>query len=677
MPIVDHKLASQRLQVQGGNRGLNPVLFDTSAAARIRAPQIDPNAANVQFTPVQPGRVGIKTPLEATAEGASKLMEVWGNAATQYADRQATVEASQAMAQAKGMYQRLLHGTTGDDGKYVPGYLGTKFDDAVKVYTGTIKQMQDQQTQILQQLSPAARAKAAVPLMELYDSTFAQVATHRNQEFGELEKRSYNQKSEHESESIAVFMDTTAAAAYQAYQAGDTEAYTAIAQQIEQRIDAAVQRRYAGIHNAPADADPANDAVVDIYKSILARPQGITKALAYKPILDTYVTSTDAVTAIDKAFNDARERSLKELEYGVKIANAQDAQRALEYRSTLREIGRQSAIAGAPIASLMPEPLRDNPDAYEEAQGMADLAARSKTNKRAEQDIVTIALREQWSADFAETEINRRQGITDPMDDKYIMLSTEAYSQIEAGHRAGFDKFYSYYGDKIQEDARLWFTMVDKTGSTISLDSEMGKDELRNLTTDVLNAMSGVLQDPKATKADRDKAYEEAKLRVISGRDIDSRFTFEPSSQRLPAPAHLFNLAEFTPLADQNIQEPLAYYSKLKEHDYISPKYIKDPSLLEQIKLIMDDPRTDEQVVNAQANAVVEAFLAVQRTLLEQNEVSAAAMQRWTGADYQTLMLRFFNDVFTGQRKTFRSQTQEQMGRMKNKMQAGASKEAN
>ena len=81
MPTIDHRLASQRLQVQGGNRSLNPVLFDTSAAARVRAPQIDPNAANVQFTPVQPGQVGIKTPLEATAEGASKLMEVWGSAA--------------------------------------------------------------------------------------------------------------------------------------------------------------------------------------------------------------------------------------------------------------------------------------------------------------------------------------------------------------------------------------------------------------------------------------------------------------------------------------------------------------------------------------------------------------------------------------------------------------------
>ena len=198
MSTIDHRLASQRLQVQGGNRGLNPVLFDTSAAARVRAPQIDPNAANVQFTPVQPGQVGIKTPLEATAEGASKLMEVWGNAATQYADRQHELDANLALQQIQENHQRTLYG---DDNN--PGYLQSALEDSRTRFKPTLDTLDRYDQEILKSLAPGARAKAVSQYYTMREQTRRKAIEHRHAQDTELEKRMYQAGADSQSHQLA------------------------------------------------------------------------------------------------------------------------------------------------------------------------------------------------------------------------------------------------------------------------------------------------------------------------------------------------------------------------------------------------------------------------------------------------------------------------------------------
>ena len=661
MPTIDHRLASQRLQVQGGHRGLNPVLFDTSAAARVRAPQIDPNAANVQFTPVQPGQVGIKTPLEATAEGASKLMEVWGNAATQYADRQHELDASIAISQIKQSHQAYLYGSVDQNGERIPGFLDTRLDETRKGYAGLLKQLDQSNVQILQQLSPGARTKAALQAQSMREDTLQVALKHRQTEEVELEKRAYNQRSEIESDEIAAVIDQSAGAMYGAIEAKDANTQATLGAQIKMRIEAAVERRYAGLHNAPANADPANDAVVDIYKSILARPNGIVKALAYKPVLDQYVTSTEARTAIGTAFNTAREHSLKALEYNARVQEALDKDYAVRIDDQINSAAAQAAKTNRAPAEFMPPGALQSPTVVEKLNKRTDELRGSIYDRMKVEDLTTYAMLHGLTARQAQDEYKP--------DDKMVALEPADISKIDGMMRAGMDKNYQHYGNRVETDISSWLKIMAKDGvSTIPMESEIGQSAMQLMKNEMLGLMQTKLQDPKTTRADLDTLYNTSLNALLSGQIIDIPFVFEPASAKLPKHSHIFNNAGLAELANLNEQDPSKYYEKLKV--YATPEYVKSPEVLEQIKLIMADTNTDEETLNYKANAVAQLFFEAQRSSLAKNGVDGAMMNRWDGDTYRTLMTRFFNDLFTGQRKSFKEQIQQKTDTLKQKMGA-------
>lgn len=292
MPALDHKLASQRIRHQGGNRGLNSVLFDTSAAARVRAPQIDPNAANVQFTPVQPGQVGIKTPLEATAEGASKLMEVWGNAATQYADRQHELDANLALQQIQENHQRTLYGDETN-----PGYLQSALEDSRKRFKPTLDTLDQHDQEILKSLAPGARVKAVSQYYTLREQTRRKAIEHRHAQDTELEKRMYLAGADSRSHQLAQELITNFADFPDMTFEDQKAFYEPIFGAIQQEND----RRASKMQYAPPGTNFSSSTIEDVMRNLLtsADPKALPLAEALWPHLEK---SMDDPTGREKVY---------------------------------------------------------------------------------------------------------------------------------------------------------------------------------------------------------------------------------------------------------------------------------------------------------------------------------------------------------------------------------------
>ena len=336
MPTIDHKLASQRLQVQGGHRGLNPVLFDTSAAGHIRAPQIDPNAANVHYTPVQPGQVGIKTPLEATAEGASKLMEVWGNAATQYADRQHELDANLALQRIQENHQRTLYG---DDNN--PGYLQSALEDSRTRFKPTLDALDQHDQEILKSLAPGARAKAVSQYYTMREQTRRKAIEHRHAQDTELEKRMYQAGADSRSHQLAQELITNFADFPDMTFEDQKAFYEPIFGAIQQEND----RRASKMQYAPPDTNFSSSTIEDVMRNLLtsADPKALPLAEALWPHLEK---SMDDPTGREKVYKLMLEAySKKNLKTKVDLETS-------ELRLEVQSEGARLDIAAETIARL-------------------------------------------------------------------------------------------------------------------------------------------------------------------------------------------------------------------------------------------------------------------------------------------------------------------------------------
>lgn len=653
MPTIDHKLASQRLQVQGGHRGLNPVLFDTSAAARVRAPQIDPNAANVQFTPVQPGQVGIKTPLEATAEGASKLMAVWSDAATKYADRQHELDATLAISQIKQSHQAYLYGSVDADGKRTEGFLDTRLADTTKGYSGLLKQLDQSTIQILQQLSPGARAKAAIRAQELREQTLQEALKHRQNEEFELNKRVYTMQSEREGETIATTIIDNAAQMHLAISNGDTATQQTITDNLLARMQAGVVRRSESLQYAPLTADPANDIIVDTVQSVLAQENGLIKIAPFVGFINEHISSTDARVAVEKAFTEARDRQLKLADHTNRLGEINDRTRQRLYKETIHGAAKKAVETGKPVLTYLPDNIKNDPDLVSEAQRAKDTFEEAGTDPALQADAITYAALH--NLDPAQTE------------EEYGVPLTEASINIIRSNRENArNQQYQYYGERVKKDISEWLAILDKDGQNmIPMDSGISKSSVGMFVSETLNGMAEVLQNPKATKADLEATYQKAFVDTLSGKNVDLPFVFEPFTVPLPEPAHVYKNARLFELADANEIKPELYLDRLKQ--YATTEYVKDPETLVLIKGIIADPKAPPEI---KATAAVELFFNAQTSLLEKNGANATAMQRWTGATYTTLMTRFFNDLFSGRNKTLQEKLEEQTDRMRGKASA-------
>jgi len=100
------KLPSIGVQTGNTSRGmLNPVLVDgSSAVSSIRAPYINPNAANIRRTDMPVPKIIVS---DAPA-AAANMAQVWTNAAMDYHDRQATARAEENMISAQDQMTSLF-----------------------------------------------------------------------------------------------------------------------------------------------------------------------------------------------------------------------------------------------------------------------------------------------------------------------------------------------------------------------------------------------------------------------------------------------------------------------------------------------------------------------------------------------------------------------------------------
>ena len=326
MPAIDHKLASQRIQYQGGNRGLNPVLFDTSAAARVQAPQINPNAANVQYTPVQPGQVGIKTPLEATAEGASKLMAVWSDAATKYADRQHELDATRALQQIQQNHQFALYG---DEKR--PGYLLSATDEARDKFGPTLEQVTKTDQEILQALPPGARAKAAIKYYDMREQLSQEMIKHRHKEEIITLKNNYQWSADANSQDIAQILLGTY---YNFGSLSGEEQIAAIDSVIMPMLQEENARRAQIRQYAPAGTNFNSTTAIDVMQQLITSsdPAALGLAEAIWPHLDSKIDDMDGRTKIHKLFLETYGKSNAKLRADLERDELQNKRQAEDLR---------------------------------------------------------------------------------------------------------------------------------------------------------------------------------------------------------------------------------------------------------------------------------------------------------------------------------------------------------
>lgn len=171
MPLLDYKLASERIQYKGQSPGLKPSLINPGAGvgAFTSPPQLDINAGNIQFTPVRPPPVGYEEPNAMGAKASAELLKVWSTSAFQFQEKEDTVTAQAVHSQIQAGYDVLLRG----DGTR-PGYLSSSVvstsPEAYKRISDDYRKLiadADSFTRLtLAEVTPNARMKAANAIMD-------------------------------------------------------------------------------------------------------------------------------------------------------------------------------------------------------------------------------------------------------------------------------------------------------------------------------------------------------------------------------------------------------------------------------------------------------------------------------------------------------------------------------
>lgn len=170
-----YRAASTRLEpVTLGGR-LAPVTLQQGGGASVRAPQVNPNAGNVTFTPVPVPQPVIDNTIDAVGKFAGIAME----AAFRYEDREATVFADDAKVKYSAEMRDLFFGREEENGRLTPGYGDTQTVAATKGHGSFEERVQDRYDEILENMEPRVRAKALVGMSAVRATALNRGAKHR------------------------------------------------------------------------------------------------------------------------------------------------------------------------------------------------------------------------------------------------------------------------------------------------------------------------------------------------------------------------------------------------------------------------------------------------------------------------------------------------------------------
>lgn len=321
MPKVDYNLSTQRVDTGGQSPGLRPVLFNGAASAQnLRAPQINPNAANVEFTPVTPPRVGIADPLAVGIASAGILFDTWNKAAADYRDKQDAMAATLAVEQAQEATDAIINGRTNPDGSFSPGYTSAKMKQATDFYPFAVGEVDKQHAQIMASLDPNVRAKAAAKMLDIRRQAMNTIGKHRLSEEEAFGKRDYESTGNHEVKMLADEMFLALKPVLGDFTSLPVEEQRKAIQPFLDKAEAEVTRRSQNIQYAPPTADPANDTYVDVIRYLYTQPDGGNLvADALMPMMSDYITSADGREKVYKAMGDYYKQSLERRAYKLKV----------------------------------------------------------------------------------------------------------------------------------------------------------------------------------------------------------------------------------------------------------------------------------------------------------------------------------------------------------------------
>lgn len=644
MPTIDHKLASQRLQVQGGHRGLNPVLFDTSAAGHIRAPQIDPNAANVHYTPVQPGQVGIKTPLEATAEGASKLMEVWGNAATQYAEQQHELDATLAVDKIQAVYDMYLNGHTDTMGKYIPGYLDTAENEARQGYSAFVQQLDQGTMEILQGLPEGARAKAAIRAGELRRQATNTAVMHRRKEEISLQKRAYGLDAEQNTAQLA--NDILGMLPYGTSIAKLSEDQK---KQIHGVLSAGLnkesQRRWSAIGYGPNDADPNSDPAVDLMRYLYSTNDPHAAEVAedlwatLEPLVDNLDGREKVQDAMREYYKSLNERDRQKVERDALNYKLE----AIQHHDTVYKAVVSAAKSGDPrqLAEIR-ETFAHNPEMQSNINSWAStLSATTEFNPER-----TLAISNAMAKN-----LTPRQLITELAENKWTITPQEL-EKFETGYRTNINtaitKIEERTVDRLEGLLRSEKDAVDAQGNSMlvmlddvkesprweELKAEY-REDIRNFVQTLKiqqgNELSTADLDAKVNTYYKETLLPKLKQDLVNASKPGAVKSTVPDAMRLLNQKNVQGNGNIPGLAQAS--NPIDALWALKP--FLGNDYIWDPKLRAAVTSIVrgkspDRARKiyqqyvdkgDQNAIKKHNDLLAAAYRSIQRTLLEDNGI--------------------------------------------------------
>ena len=161
MPKID--LASQRMSTGGGPGGLSPVQISAAAGGQIRAPHINVNAANVQYSNMAVPEIDTNPNIIQQIAAAGSSM---AKAAFDRSERQAQADADQATIDFNNAVSDLFYGRTDEDGNLVQGFKDSQGEDALNSAKQYIESVNAMYEQYMGGLSHSARAKATLRLTQ-------------------------------------------------------------------------------------------------------------------------------------------------------------------------------------------------------------------------------------------------------------------------------------------------------------------------------------------------------------------------------------------------------------------------------------------------------------------------------------------------------------------------------
>ena len=183
MPNV--KLASQRLNIGGSPGGLSPVLISGSAAGSVRAGRINPNAANVRYTPMPVPKIQTSTILDSAAKFSQTLFQE----TLMFQDRKDTVTAQNLVSDYDEALRKQWTGYQDEDGNFVKGYSSLEADEANAEYGNAVGAAEELMASKLTSASPAVRQKAAIRMQAARNTFLGRAAVHNARQLSVAEER--------------------------------------------------------------------------------------------------------------------------------------------------------------------------------------------------------------------------------------------------------------------------------------------------------------------------------------------------------------------------------------------------------------------------------------------------------------------------------------------------------